>query len=46
MCKDYMILIQYIAGKGSTAHVFYAKDQKKTINFSDKVIHLNALQDV
>ena len=33
MCKDYMILIQSIPGKGSTAHVFYAKGQKKSINF-------------
>jgi len=26
MCKDYMMLIQSIPGKGTTAHVFYAKD--------------------
>lgn len=26
MCKEYMMLIQNIPGKGTTAHVYFSKD--------------------
>jgi hypothetical protein len=35
MCKRYLMLTQSVPGKGKTAHVFYAKDQKKSINFPE-----------
>ena len=40
------MMVQIVPGKGATAHAFYRKDEKESINFEEHKLYFYALIDL